>query len=650
LAVTFLVYSTAGGLDFLDFDDSDYVVHNPMVSQGLSWEGWTWAWTTFHVSNWHPLTWLSHMLDCQLFGLAPGGHHLSNLFFHLGNTLLLFHLLRVLTGQLWRPALVAALFAVHPLHVESVAWVSERKDLLSTFFGLLALEAYAWYCRQPGRWRYTLVALAFALSLLAKPMLVTLPFVMLLLDYWPLSRFSPGPVGDQSRESRQRSGQIALQAHRPVPELVLEKVPLLLLSALSCLLTILAQRSLALVSLDTIPFEARVANALLSYVRYLDKAAWPLDLAIYYSHTQPELTSLPVILSALCVLVVTGLTVSWRHSRPALLVGWLWYVGTLVPVIGLVQVGGQSMADRYTYVPLIGIFLALAWFVPDCRRSGSVGIVTAGVLAVVVSFLAVSTWFQLKFWRNEASVWHHALEVTQNNAMAEAHWGILLLQNGEVEEAEQHLKRAITLAANFGEAKIHLGILRLWQERLDESEELMSRALEIHPTNPQYHHWLGKLWLRRGRLDTAAAQFREAVDRAPLKAEYHCNLGFTLDAQGNHEAAAAAYARGMQLDAAVAQRANQVAQLLLKFRDPRLPGFLSETLFLAQQAAAATQGQNVDVLLTLAEAWQANGRTAEAVAEARRALALARSTGPPDLVRRIEEQLRKYESTPGRTP
>jgi Flp pilus assembly protein TadD len=308
------------------------------------------------------------------------------------------------------------------------------------------------------------------------------------------------------------------------------------------------------------------------------------------------------------------------------------------------------MADRYTYVPLIGIFLALAWFVPDCRRSGSVGIVTAGVLAVVVSFLAVSTWFQLKFWRNEASVWHHALEVTQNNAMAEAHWGILLLQNGEVEEAEQHLKRAITLAANFGEAKIHLGILRLWQERLDESEELMSRALEIHPTNPQYHHWLGKLWLRRGRLDTAAAQFREAVDRAPLKAEYHCNLGFTLDAQGNHEAAAAAYARGMQLDAAVAQRANQVAQLLLKFRDPRLPGFLSETLFLAQQAAAATQGQNVDVLLTLAEAWQANGRTAEAVAEARRALALARSTGPPDLVRRIEEQLRKYESTPGRTP
>jgi tetratricopeptide (TPR) repeat protein len=649
LAGTFLVYSSVGGLDFLDFDDSDYVVHNPMVSQGLSWEGWTWAWG-FHASNWHPLTWLSHMLDCQLFGLAPGGHHLVNLLFHLGNTLLLFHLLRWLTSQVWRSALVAALFAVHPLHVESVAWVAERKDLLSTLFGLLALAAYSWYCRQPRLWRYALVVLAFALSLLAKPMLVTLPFVMLLLDYWPLGRFSPGPVAVQSRGVRQRSGRIALQKHSPVRKLVLEKVPLLLLSALSSLLTVLAQRSMALVSLETIPFEVRVANSLLSYVGYLGKAVWPLDLAIYYPHAQPEPTSLPAVLSLFFVLVVTGLAVSWRRSRPALLVGWLWYVGTLVPVIGLVQVGGQSMADRYTYVPLIGIFLALAWSVPDSRRSGSLGIVTAGVLVVVLGWLAMYSWFQLKFWRNETTVWHHALEVTENNPMAEDHWGSLMLRMGEVEEAEQHLKRSIMLDPTFSAPYFHLGALRLWQGRLDESEELLSSAAKIRPTNPQYHDWLGQLSLHRGRWDTAAAQFRQAIKLTPLAAEYHCNLGFTLDAQGDHEAAAAAYARGVQLDPAMADRFQQRVRRLLEKRDSRLPGFLVEALLRAQQAKAVTQGQNPDVLLTLAEAWQVNGRTAEALAEARRALALARSTGPPDLVERIEEQLRLIQRAVGHTP
>jgi tetratricopeptide (TPR) repeat protein len=427
-------------------------------------------------------------------------------------------------------------------------------------------------------------------------------------------------------------------------------VPLLLLSALSSLLTVLAQRSMALVSLETIPFEVRVANSLLSYVGYLGKAVWPLDLAIYYPHAQPEPTSLPAVLSLFFVLVVTGLAVSWRRSRPALLVGWLWYVGTLVPVIGLVQVGGQSMADRYTYVPLIGIFLALAWSVPDSRRSGSLGIVTAGVLVVVLGWLAMYSWFQLKFWRNETTVWHHALEVTENNPMAEDHWGSLMLRMGEVEEAEQHLKRSIMLDPTFSAPYFHLGALRLWQGRLDESEELLSSAAKIRPTNPQYHDWLGQLSLHRGRWDTAAAQFRQAIKLTPLAAEYHCNLGFTLDAQGDHEAAAAAYARGVQLDPAMADRFQQRVRRLLEKRDSRLPGFLVEALLRAQQAKAVTQGQNPDVLLTLAEAWQVNGRTAEALAEARRALALARSTGPPDLVERIEEQLRLIQRAVGHTP
>jgi Flp pilus assembly protein TadD len=407
---------------------------------------------------------------------------------------------------------------------------------------------------------------------------------------------------------------------------------------------------MAIRSLETLSFAIRVANALLSYAGYLGKAVWPLDLAIYYPHTRPELTSLPVVLSALFVLVVTGLAVAWRRRRPALLVGWLWYLGTLVPVIGLVQVGGQAMADRYTYVPLIGIFLALAWTVPDIKRGGSVGFVTAGVLALAVAFLAVCSWFQLKFWYNETTVWHHALEVTENNPMAEDHWGAILLHSGEVEKAELHLQRAMKLDPGFASPQYHLGILRVWQERLDEAEALLSGALALHPDNPQCHSWMGKLWLRRGRLDTAAAHFRQAIELSPRQADYHCNLGFVLDAQGEHDAAAYAYALGMQLDPAVADRAQRGAQLLLNNRDPRLPGFLSEALFRAQQAKAATQGQNLNVLLTLAKAWQANGRTAEAVAEVCRALTLARSTGPPELVKRIEAQLRQYESTPGRTP
>ena len=336
---TLLAYSPVVNHDFLSYDDNQYIVSNPHVSPGLTRDGFVWAWTHFHAANWHPLTWLSHMVDCQLFGVESAKHHFVNLLLHTANAIALFLVLRRLTGETWRPFWVAAFFALHPLHVESVAWVAERKDLLSTFFGLLALGAYARYADRPGLGRYLLVVLAFVLSLLSKPMLVTLPFVLLLLDGWPLRR-------DGWRW------------------LVLEKVPLLLVSAASCAVTVFAQRAGgAVVPLERMPLEVRAASAVLAYLGYLRQTIWPIGLAGFYPMQAMRLGT--VAAAGLGLVLVTGLALALRRRAPAVLVGWLWYLGTLVPVIGLVQVGAQASADRYTYVPLIGIFIAGAWAVPD---------------------------------------------------------------------------------------------------------------------------------------------------------------------------------------------------------------------------------------------------------------------------------------------
>ncbi len=387
-AVTFAVFSSVVTHDFLYYDDSKYVFNNRVVRCGLTWQGWCWSWTAVHCSNWHPLTWLSHMLDCQLFGLQrPGGHHLTSLLLHSANALLVFHVLRRLTKETWRPILVAGLFALHPLRVESVAWVAERKDVLSMFFGLLALWSYAVYAESPALWRYLLVLVFFALSLLSKPMLVTLPFVLLLLDYWPLQRFRT----------------------RVLP-LVLEKCPLLVLSAASCVMTFLAQRQLAVVSTLALPVSVRLSNALAAYAGYLVKMLWPVNLAVFYPHPGPSLTIAEVAGSAGVLLLLTRLAVGLRKQQPALLVGWLWYLGTLVPVIGLVQVGNQAVADRYTYFPLLGVFLALAWSIPSRLGTWPLGraLLAAGGVAVLTA-CAVLTWWQLRSWQNEGTVWRQAL-------------------------------------------------------------------------------------------------------------------------------------------------------------------------------------------------------------------------------------------------
>jgi tetratricopeptide (TPR) repeat protein len=640
LAATLAVYAPVLTHSFLDYDDSAYVTHNRTVQSGLSLAGCRWAWTTFHASNWHPLTWLSHMLDCQLFGLHPAGHHLTSVLFHLANALLLFLVLRCMTAAPWRSALVAGVFALHPLHVESVAWVAERKDVLSTFFGLLALGAYLHYVERPGPARYALVLGAFALSLLAKPMLVTLPFVLLLLDYWPLRRFPaeadqpPGPDETPPRPV-------------PLPRLLLEKVPLLVLSVASCAVTLWAQSGHAVVSLERVPLGARLANAVLAYAGYLRKTVWPVDLAVFYPHPGAQVPWGQVLVSGLVLAVVTGLAVGLRRRQPALLVGWLWYLGTLVPVIGLVQVGGQSMADRYTYFPLIGIFLALAWCVPGrlaARPAARVGLAVGA--ATVLAACALVTHSQLASWQDEGTVWEHALRVTENNAVAHLYLGTYLYNQGGTGEGVEHLREAARLDPGNALALHNLGLAQLQDGDTDGALELLTRAVALDPQVGLYENSLGLALVRKGRVDEAGRAFREAVRLAPEEAEPHFNLAAALDDQGDHRGATAAYQAGLRLEPKWPAQACRRAVALLQADDParRSP---PEALWRARQANGAAGGRDPDVLALLAEAYAANGRMTEALAAVRRAIALARADDP-DLVSVLQEAARRYEqASPG---
>jgi hypothetical protein len=460
VVLTFAVYGQMIGHGFISFDDDSYITQNPMVQRGLSMDGLVWAFSSPHVYNWHPLTWLSHMVDVQLFGLNAGGHHLLGLLFHIANTLLLFFVLRAMTGSLWRSAAVAALFALHPLHVESVAWASERKDLLSTLFWLLTLWFYLQYVQQPGFRRYWPVLLFYAAGLLAKQMAVTLPFLLLLLDYWPLGRFhpadaapaippipedSPGGKARKRGKSRTTSPAAALtRGKRTAPSgvdwrrlipLVREKLPLFALAAAASIMIFIVQMETGIVkSAIQYPLSARMENAVFSYAAYLVKTIFPIHLAIFYPHPGTTLPFWQVGGAALLILLITVFVL--RAGRPYLATGWFWYLGTLVPVIGLVQVGLQGMADRYTYVPLIGIFLIIAWGLPELtagwrsRKAALIPAAAAGLCA-----LTILTWFQVGTWRDNITLYSHAAEVTSGNDWAEYNLGLSLAGEGRFDEA-----------------------------------------------------------------------------------------------------------------------------------------------------------------------------------------------------------------------
>ena len=539
-----VVYAAVRRYDFVYFDDQYYVIKNATVSAGLTWRGVVWAFTTGYQSNWHPLTWLSHMLDVQLYGMHAGGHHLTNVLLHIANTLLLFGVLHRMTGAPGRSGFVAALFAVHPLHVESVAWVAERKDVLSTLFWMLTLWSYVSYVRQP-RWsRYVPVTAWFGLGLLSKPMVVTLPFVLLLLDYWPLGRVTldgaPGPDRHATRPWPQRG---------VVLRLLQEKAPLFALAAASSVVTfIVQQRGGSVIALDLASPIRRAENALVSYVAYVGKMLWPARLAAFY----PYPPSLPIwhVTGAALILIAAFAVALWAvRRRPYLLVGWLWYVGTLVPVIGLVQVGFQQMADRYTYIPLIGLFLIVAWGVPDLLGGWRYKrIALAAAAGVVLTACVVTAGRQVRTWENGVALWQRDLDVTSDNFHAHKNLADALASEGKLDQAIAHYLDALRLRPQYAEAHVRVAHLLSRKGRTEEALVHSSDALSIRPDLEEAHNGLGVGLMEQGKDSEAAAHFVEATRLRPGYADAHHNLALVLAKQGRRDEAIREMSKAVAID------------------------------------------------------------------------------------------------------
>jgi Flp pilus assembly protein TadD len=547
MAVTLALFEPVRNHTFLIYDDDRYVTENPPVKSGLTLKGVIWAFTTMHAANWHPLAWLSHMLDCQLYGLDPSGHHLTNLVFHIASALLLLFVLERMTGSLWRSSFVAALFALHPLHVESVAWVAERKDVLSSFFWMLTMWTYVRYVERPGLNRYLWVLLSFGLGLLSKPMLVTLPFVLLLLDYWPLRRFQ---FAQSTKNPKLSPSKPIHSNHRRslIFSLIREKVPFFILSGVSSILTIIAQQKIGAVApLEIYRVDIRIANALISYVRYIEKMIWPHKLAVFYPHP----VTLPlweVIGSGLLLAGVSVLVIWAARKRPYHGVGWFWYLGTLVPVIGLVQVGAQAMADRYTYIPLIGLFVMIAWGVPErlaeWRYRKIIFSTSAGVVLLI---LMIVTRLQVNHWQNDITLFKHSLAVTSDNFVLHNNLGIVLARQGKTEEAIAHHTEALRISPYNANIHCNLGVAFAEQGKIQEAIAHYAEALRIEPDYVEAHNNLGVALAGQGKIDEAMAHYAEALRIDPHHSIAHYNLGVALGEQGKTEEAIAHFTEAIRI-------------------------------------------------------------------------------------------------------
>jgi protein O-mannosyl-transferase len=516
-----LVASTAIGYwkvdrcGFIDFDDPYYVYKNYHLSSGTAGARLSWAFTTYYAANWHPLTWLSHMVDYRLYGLRPAGHHLSSLVFHIINALLLFFLLRAMTRSLWKSAFVAALFALHPLHVESVAWVSERKDVLSTFFMFASLLWYTSYVRTMKKRAYWAALVSFACGLMAKPMVVTLPFIMLLMDFWPFSRLCP-VVGEIEASSKNR-----------FLSLLVEKIPFFFLSILSCVITVIAQRAgNAIVKASELTFSFRIENSLVAYLSYIEKTLWPANLCFFYPifpHSQP----LARLVAAVAVLmVISGIAIVWRKKKPYLLMGWLWFLGTLVPVIGIVQVGSQALADRYTYVPLVGLFIMAAWALSALsaqRRAGRIAAIAVSVAVLVV--LTMQTRVQAGYWRNDLVLANHCLAVTGDNFCAYSVKGSYLLKANELDSALACYTKSFSLCPADMTSRLDIGTILLKQGKLLQSKAIFCDVLSQEPDNELAMLNCGKAMALLGEKDSAVIWFTKAILLDPVLAPALYNLG-----------------------------------------------------------------------------------------------------------------------------
>jgi tetratricopeptide (TPR) repeat protein len=525
LVSTLAVYSQVQDHDFINYDDPDYVTENLNVKAGLTSESVYWAFTTFHFANWHPVTWLSHMLDYQLYGSNPKGHHLTNLLFHIASSLLLFIVLLRMTGAIWQSGFVAALFALHPFNVESVAWVAERKNVLSTFFWFLTMWAYVDYVEKPSIKRYGLVALFFALGLMSKPMLITLPFVLLMMDYWPLRRLE----FDQEKINDENAGRY-IDKRLNIWRLVREKIPLFLLAAGSSIATFLVQKGGgALQDMEVNLLSTRLTNAMVSYLEYLKKTVWPEALVVFYPHPG---NTLAVWKGMLCGIILVGITtvfIKYIRRAPYLVFGWFWFLGTLVPVIQIVQTGYHGMADRYAYVPLIGIFIIVAWGLPELlakyRYKERVLVLLTGIY---IPILMVLTWNQVSHWKNSISIFKHTISVTETEqpyfAITHNNLGIALVAEGKTKEAISHYKKAIKLMPEHAQAHTNLGIPLYMEGEKEESIYYFRKAILLDPGFATAHNNLGYTLFLEQNTEEAISHYKKAIQLKPDFVAAHVNL------------------------------------------------------------------------------------------------------------------------------
>lgn len=643
--ITFGIYWRATTFNFVEYDDPEYIRMNPQVQAGLTWPGVKWAFTTDYASNWHPLTWISHMIDCQLFGLKPAGHHLTNILLHTLNVVLMFLVLLRMTGATWRSAVVAALFAWHPAHVESVAWVAERKDVLSTFFGLLTLFAYVVYVEKSkiknrkSKIFYALSLFCFAFSLLSKPMLVTFPFLMLLLDYWPLRRMQLGGVETASENSPDLP-----VSQKKISALLVEKIPLLAMSFAVCLLTVHAQgKAGSVMSLQKLSFAARLEHAMVSYAKYVNMMIWPHDLCPFYPFSgAPPLGHAVVAFVILCAISLAAL--QWLKAAPYFPVGWFWFLGTLVPVIGVMQVGSQYMADRYTYFPYTGLFIAVVWGAAQVWESRKLPriILNAGTVGVLVACVVVTT-NQLSYWRNTTALFEHAAKVTKNNFMAYTILGGEYALAGKYDEAIQLLQASIKLVPNHPATHLYLGESYLDTGKIPEAIESLSTAVQLRPGAAVAHRKLGVALLRAGRVDDAFGQFTAATQLEPNDAKSHCQLGLICSQRKDISGAIAHYQATLAVQPNNTEALNNLAWIYAAnenaaFRNGAL------AVELAGRACALTQNREPMLLGTLAAAYAEAGQFDNAVNTAIQARDLAYSNNQKEVAQRNEQLLVFYRS------
>ncbi len=617
------VYYQVHSFDFISYDDGEYVYNNINIQIGLTYNAIKWAFTTNYAANWHPLTWISHIIDWQLYGSKAGGHHLTNVIFHIANTLLLFIVLRQMTNALWPSAFMAALFALHPMHVESVAWISERKDVLSTLFWLLTMWAYLRYVNKPVISRYLLTAGFLALGLMSKPMLVTLPFVLLLLDYWPLERF----------------GKIKTD------RLVLEKIPLIILAAISSVGAYFAQRNWgAIYQSADFNLAVRFENAFISYIKYIEKMFWPEGLVYFYPHPGRNISILFSVISACLLLAVTFLVIRYTKKHRYLLTGWFWYLGTLIPVIGIVQAGDQAMADRYSYITLTGLFIIIAWGVPEILASWRYRKVCLAVSSLIILLiLAVSSTVQAGYWKDSLTLYTHALKVSPNNYKAHFNMAVTLRDMNKFDEAAAEFKKCLQIKPDDSLSFNGLGIIFGRQGKFDQASEYFVKALQINPNLEEAHTNFGYVLTNQGKLNDALVYYEQALKLKPNSALAHYHLAQVLAQTGNSSEAILHFEDAIRLKPNWIEPMNELAWILATndkaaIRDP------DKSVKLARRVCELTDDKRPEFLDTLAAAYAAVGDFKKAIEITEKAIVLCQTSERQSLKKEIQNRMALYKA------